>query len=335
MYRLVRWPVEMGWHLSLPGKGKCRWPWVEGGLWLSPLGWHTHTHTHPRCHLPQQKIKVLATTRRPHGERRVNRSMMQRTHAALGAAGVTNKQTCGQCQQGERCQRNSGSRGTLHCNKPHCPLLLLAAEHEQSAPPGHTARAHRRCLDGDASSTGVLGRNLQEGTLAHHAHVCHMQASCLKPHQRCSGHIFVQIRILFKKWYTYMICVCIKSCPWPPAWQRYRGSDSAEKHLITSRDWHRATGSGQWTRCHGRLWRSPRQETLHILVARGTESLYASTIKWVRKCLHPYENSTPTGKRTRKIMKHRHGHISHPVRQTCQCPQVWSWHLRIGFGTDG
>lgn len=45
MYRLVRWPVEMGWHLSLPGKGKCRWPWVEGGLWLSPLGWHTHTHS--------------------------------------------------------------------------------------------------------------------------------------------------------------------------------------------------------------------------------------------------------------------------------------------------
>lgn len=40
-------------HLTPLGKGKCRWPWAEGGLWLSPLGWHTHTHQ--RRHLPQQK----------------------------------------------------------------------------------------------------------------------------------------------------------------------------------------------------------------------------------------------------------------------------------------
>lgn len=179
------------------GKGEVPLALGGGRAVTQSLGL-THTHTHPRCHLPQQKIKVLATTRRPQGERRVNRSMMLRAHAARGTAGVTNKQTCGQCQQGERCQSNSGSDGTLHCSKPRCPLLLLAAEQEQSAPPSHTARGHCVCLGGDASSTGVLGRNLQKGTVAHHPHVCHVQAPCLKPH------IFVQIHILFKKSCTYI-----------------------------------------------------------------------------------------------------------------------------------
>lgn len=145
---------------------------LGGGRAVTQFLGLTHTHTHPRCHLPQQKIKVLATTRRLYRERRVNRSVMLRAHTARGTAGVTNKQACGQWQQGERCQSNLGLDGVLHCDKLRCPLLLLAAEHEQNTPPGHTACGHRLCLDGDASSTGVLGRNLQEGTLAHHPHIC-------------------------------------------------------------------------------------------------------------------------------------------------------------------
>lgn len=99
--------------------------------------------------------------------------MTPRTHAALGTTGVTNKQTCGQWQQGKRCQRNLGSYGSkLHRNKLRCPLLLLTAKHEQSAPPGHTTHGHGLCPDGDAFNTRILVRNLQEGMLAHHLHTC-------------------------------------------------------------------------------------------------------------------------------------------------------------------
>lgn len=152
------------------GKGEV--PLALGGgraVTQSPGLAHTHT---PALSPATAKIKVLTATGWPHGKRRVNRSMTPRTHAARGTAGVMNKQTCGQWQQGERCQSNSGSYGMLHCNKLRCPLLLLTAKHEQSTPPGHTARGHRACLDGDASNTEVLVRNLQKGTLAHHLHTC-------------------------------------------------------------------------------------------------------------------------------------------------------------------
>lgn len=76
----------------LLGKGKCHWPCVAGQLWLSAMGWHT------QCHLPQGKIKLLATTQRPRGKHRVNRSMTPPAHAARRTAGVS-KQTCGQCQE--------------------------------------------------------------------------------------------------------------------------------------------------------------------------------------------------------------------------------------------
>lgn len=93
--------VEVGWHLAprlpAPARGSAVGPRRREGCDSVP---RADTCTHQGCHLPQRKIKVLATTRQPRGKRQVNRSMRLRAHAACRTTGVINKPTCGQWQQG-------------------------------------------------------------------------------------------------------------------------------------------------------------------------------------------------------------------------------------------
>lgn len=156
-----------------PGKGKCCRSQAEGGLWLSPSGWHMHA---PGLSPAAAKNKsprhnTAATWETP--SKQINETACPRSLSHHWGDQQTNLWSMAARGRGVRIIRFRTCMP--YCNKHHRPppsYQLTTTKRKQDAPPGHTARSHCTSLDGDASGMGLLVRNSQRGTSAHRPHTC-------------------------------------------------------------------------------------------------------------------------------------------------------------------